>query len=90
MKKFKFIMPILAFVVAITVAFALPIEDETSSKIETSDFPVTVNTNLSGCPTCDLIGTNDCNGGETICQCSYQGNTVPAYNEGCTSVLKRE
>lgn len=91
MKKFKFILPILAFVMAITLAFAIPVEKEPISGIETSDFQVTVHTDdLPGCPTCNLIGPDDCTGGEVTCECRINDSTFQAYNDDCSMLLKRQ
>ncbi|RNL87742.1 hypothetical protein ED312_10090 [Sinomicrobium pectinilyticum] len=98
MKKFKFILPVLAFVLALTAAFAIPEEVETY-KVETSELaPVPAWFGVPGGPCEPCIDNNGLTEEDgcaiqqgDICHCKVNGNSVQALSspeEGCT-ILRR-
>ncbi|NDV15765.1 hypothetical protein GO009_06970 [Muricauda sp. TY007] len=90
MKKFKFILPILAFVMAITLAFAVPTEIASNSDSEASEL-MFVSANDLQCDSCGVAiepgGGSDCqvsNSGQP-CLCSMAPqNAYTDVEEDCT------
>ncbi|MGS2763801.1 DUF6520 family protein [Sinomicrobium sp. M5D2P9] len=91
MKKFKIIMPVLVFVMAITLAFAIPVESENSSVAEISEFmqaEPTADVPGQGCKACTFV--ENCSGGSEVCRCDViDFGEFDAREDNCGMVIKK-